>query len=550
MGKRFRTIGIVASASLLAVSCGGSSASNAEDDASRETSAPGSSPVARDSTVASGATPSTSSAEVEFDRTARFVWAARTMPRSLNPHLTPFTGGSVPALTMLHDRLTYMNPRTGEIEPMLATSWEASPDGRSIEFTLREDATYHDDGSPVDAASIVANFEYGESLGDAHPESGGYSLIESVEAVDEFVVRFNLTGNYAGGIPELMSGGLGIPVNPASFDREDHEVYDAGTGPYRVKEIRPGRTITQVPYEDYWDPEAQTIGELVITLEENEDTVVNGIATGQIDASSLAGTVAARAEASGLNVTSGLSNSAWVIFFNTERTQMQDLRVRQALNMAIDRQVISEGPLQGQCVPTVQPWNEHHRAHHPDYPGDYYQYDPERARELLAEAGFPDGISFEIDTYTINSYVPVAEVLQAQLAEAGFDVTIRQIDTAQLSPGFRTERTLDTWFTRTPFGQPPIDSISSYWLPTANNNPGGLVDEELVELYERLLGQTDPDEQAATLQEISAHLVEEPSNALIICHDVSFYVGGDDVVGLEPAAAGFMDFRNMGKATS
>ena len=486
----------------------------------------------------------------EIDPSQPLIWAARTMPRSLNPHLSPFTGGSIPGLTMLHDRLTYTDPRTGELGPMIATEWEANEDGTAIDFTLRQDVTFHDDGSPVDAEAVVANFDYGKALGPAHPESSGYALIDSAEVVDEWTVRYNLAGEYAGAIPELMSGGLGIPVNPTSFDREDDAEYDAGTGPYVVESIRPGQEIVQVPYDGYYDPSAQTVSELTILLVEEDDTLINGIATGQIDAGSVSGTAAVRAEASDLQVVDNVGNTAWAMLINTERTQMEDPRVRTALNMAIDRQAIADGPLQGNCVPTVQPWNEGHPGYNPDYPADYYPYDPEGAKALLAEAGFPDGLSFEIDTYTIPSYTPVAEVMQAQLNQAGFDVTINQLDTANLSPGFRTEKTLDTWFTRTPFGQPPIDSITGYWLPDGQGNPGGLSIPAIDELGAQVLAETDPEAQAALLKDISAAVVEAPSSILIMCHDRSFSIGTDDVVGLDPFSAGYMDFRTMGKRSS
>ena len=487
--------------------------------------------------------------ESEYDKDARFVWAARTMARSLNPHLTPFTGGSVPSLTMLHDRLTYTDPYTAEIQPMLATDWEVSEDGKAVIFSLRDDVTYHD-GEKFDAASLVANFDYGKAMGPAHPEAAGYELIESAEVIDEFSVQYNLTDAAGGAIPSLMSGGLGMPVSPASFDREDHKTYDGGTGPYMIKEVVPGQSHTMVPFPDYYDPDDQNIGELEVYLETNEDTTLNAIATGQVDAAALAATVAQRAEASGLQVVSGLSNTAWIVGFNIELTEMTDPRVRQALNMAIDRQQISDGPLGGECVPTVQPWNENHPGHNPDYPGDYYTYDPAGARALLAEAGFPNGIEFEIDTYTIPDYVPVAEVIQAQLAEAGFTTTIRQLDTAQLSPGFRTEETLDTWFTRSPYGAPPVNTITNTWLPGSDSNPGEWTDEELIGLYSELIAETDQEAQNQILQDISARIAEAPSHTLLLCHETSFLVGTDDVIGLEPAVAGYMDFRRMGKSAS
>ena len=478
------------------------------------------------------------------------VWAATTMPRSLNPHLTPFDGGSIPGLTMLHDRLIYLNPYTGNLEPMLATSWEANEEGTALTLTLREDATFHDDGSIVDAAAIIANFDFGKELGDAHPQQATYGLVDSVEALDDFTVRYNLSGRNAGALPTLLATGFGIPVNPTSFDREDHTTWDAGTGPYTVTEVRPGQSIKMEPYEAYWDPTAQTVEVLEVRLIDNPDTMINAVATGEIDAGQIATASVERArETDGVVVAEKAANSGLSLFFNPEKIGMTDPRTRLALNMALDREEIGAGPMNGECVPTVQPWNSEHPGHNDEYPADYYPHDPEAARELLAEAGYPDGISFELVTYTGPAYVPVAEVIQAQAAEAGFDITIRQLDVAQISPGFRTEKTLDTWFTPTPYGQPPITSLTDYWLPGGFSNPGNYTNETLIGLGEELLGETDPNRQGELLQEVTSALVEDPGPTVILCHSKMYYIGGEDVTGLEPMTIGYMDFRKMGKSS-
>lgn len=556
-GYRSLLVPMMTVTGLLVAACGdGDSASSDADETTAEETAPDAEETTTssdaDETTASSEAPDGTESRADDDTTGpsgELVWAATTMPRSLSPHLTPFDGGSIPGLTMLHDRLIYLDPYTGELLPMLATSWESNEDGTVLTLTLREDATYHDDGSTVDAASIVANFDYGKALGEAHPEQAAYALVDSAEAIDDFTVQYNLAGRNAGALPTLLAAGFGMPVNPASFDRDDHTTYDAGTGPYTVTDVRPGQSITMEPYEGYWDPSAQNVEVLEVRLIDNPDTMINAVATGEIDAGAIPTASAERAsQTDGVVVAGKAANSGLSLFFNPEKTGMTDPRARLALNMAVDREEIGAGPMNGECVPTVQPWNSEHPGHNADYPADYYEHDPEAARELLAEAGYPDGLSFELVTYTGPSYVPVSEVIQAQLAEAGFDVTIRQLDVAQISPGFRTEKTLDTWFTPTPYGQPPITSLTAYWLPGGYSNPGEYTNDTLVELGQELLGETDPARQSELLQSVTAALVEDPGPTLILCHSKVYYIGGEDVTGLEPMTIGYMDFRRMGKA--
>lgn len=530
--KRWMPAALVAV--LLAAGCGGTggNSSSASGDGGGSTTVPAERPD-----------------DDAFDRTAEFTWASQILPSSFDPHAQSFSGGSVPALVPVHDRLVYIDPYSGELQPMLATDWSATDDGTSVTFTLRDDVTYHD-GAPFDAAAVVANFEHGMAMGSGHPRASQYELIESVTAEGDHTVRFDLSGSYAGVLPELMGGGLGITISPATFDRADAAEAVAGTGPYVISQARPGQSYTYLPYEDYWDPDAQTVAVLEIIAEDSEDTILNGVASGQFDAARVSPAVKARAETTGVQVVSQLGNTAQVMGMNIDLIEgADDPRVRLAINTAINRDEISSA-LRGECVPTVQPWIEGHPGHNPDYPGDYYGNDAEAARQLLADAGYPDGISFTIETYTNPAYIPIAEVMQAQLAAAGITVDIRQSDSAVLSAGYRTDRTLETWLTRTPYGAPPMETITTTWLPGAQSNPGGFTNERIVELTDEMMGEVDPDAQSDLLQEIVAELVESPSHSLILCHEYSLWLGGSDVVGLSEPVAGFTDFRRMGIAAS
>lgn len=503
-------------------------------------------PVAADRSVSTAPTPPPLDS---YDRDATFTWASQTYPTDLSPHLGSFSGGNVPSMTPLHDRLVYLNPFTAELEPMLATSWTASEDRTSITFELRDDVTYHD-GAAFDAASVVANVEHALEMGAEHPRVSEYKLVAGVEAVDEFTVRYDLTGPYAGAIPTLAAGAFGMSISPDRLDDTDPATV-AGTGPYRVVDVRPGQQYTYERYEDYWNPDWQTFKELVIVIETSEDTILNGVASGQFDAGRMSPAGKARAESMGVQYVSELGNTAQVVGMNIDLIEgADDPLVRLAINTAIDREELANGALRGECVATVQPWNEQHPGHNDAYPADYYGSDPEKARELLAEAGYPDGISFEIDTYTNPAYIPIAEVLQSQLAEAGIEVSIQQLDSAVLGTGYRTDKTLDTWLTRTPYGAPPIETITNTWLPGASGNPGNFSDPEIDALYEQLMAEIDPAAQNELLQQVTARIVEAPSHSLILCHEYSLWLGGEDTLGLAEPLIGYQDFHRLGIAAS
>ncbi|MAT04228.1 MAG: hypothetical protein CL424_04180 [Acidimicrobiaceae bacterium] len=522
---------------------------DSDDGASGTTTEPtGPSTTASEPTASSPPLDSKPAPEA-YDREATFTWASLVYPSDLSPHVGLFSGGVQPIMAALHDRLVNLDPLTGEMAPMLATSWEASTDATSITFQLREDVTFHD-GAPFDAEAVVANVEHAIAMGDENANASAYELIDGATAVDEYTVRYDLNGAFAGGLLELMTQGLGAFVSPATLDNADPAAV-AGTGPFMASDISPGQRYEMDAYPDYWDPSAQNFATLDIVIESNEDTILNGIASGEFNAGRLPPAVKTRAEqTAGVQVISELSNTAMVLTLNPELIEGGDNPdVIRAINAAIDRDELGNGALRGECVPTVQPWNQSHPAHNPEYAADFYGNDPALARQLLADAGYPNGIALEIDTYTIPAYIPVAEVLQSQFEEAGIDASIKQLDSSVLVSGFTAEGTLQTFLSRLPFYQPPTNLLRNWWLADGGNNPGGWHDPEIDALYPQIMATTDLDEQNDLLREVSGRLVEAPSSSVVICHEIALWLGSEDTIGLFALPFGY-DFRRMGIGAS
>ena len=486
-----------------------------------------------------------SSASGAFDEDATFTQVVSTYPATLSPHLNPFQGQAEAFFVALHDRLLYVDPLTGELGPMLATAWEVDPDSSSITFTLRDDVTFHD-GAPFTAESVVANVDHALSMGAEHTYAGLYEMVSGAEAVDEYTVRYDFTGSFAGGLLEMFAGGLGMFLSPETLGNDD-PTQVVGTGPFEIGSVRAGSSYEFPAYDAYWNPDAQNFAQLDIVVVESGDTALNGIATGEYDTAILDWSLKARVdELDTVQSETAAGTGTMLLTINTEVMEGgNDPAVRLAINTAIDRQALAEGALRGGCVATVQPWNESLPGHNPDYPADYYGSDPQRAREILTEAGFPDGISIDLNTYTIPLYVPIAEVLQSQLAEAGIDATINQLESSTLISGFATDKSLDTWLSRFPFGGPPARLFPLWWFPGGGPNPGGWHDETIDEIYPEFMSEPDAAEQAALLQQVSARLVEAPAAQIFLCHEMQLWVAGEDVVGLQPLTFGY-DYSRLG----
>ena len=133
----------------------------------------------------------------------------------------------------------------------------------------------------------------------------------------------------------------------------------------------------------------------------------------------LTGNEAPEVEGAGFTTEGEPALTYLVLYLNRAKSEFGDRLVRQALNHAIDRQALVDAVLFGAGVPTVQPFPEGYFAHNADYPADYYAFDPERARELLAEAGLPDGFEFDMLVPTSDLANRLAEALMQMLGEVG-----------------------------------------------------------------------------------------------------------------------------------
>jgi len=333
----------------------------------------------------------------------------------------------------VYEQLIRINPpgSAEQYTPLLATSWESNEDGTVWTFYLREGVTFHD-GEPMNADAVV------KSLDAARTEGGAsfiWWMVDSIEAVDDLTVRFNLS--VAAPI-DLIASSLYAAwiVSPKALDAAaaDENYWadgkEAGTGPYVIESYVPDQEIVFQAYENYWGgwednqfdtvlvqivPEALTQQQM---LESGDVDLVTRIPSENYVAFKNNPDFTYREEPSFFN---------YVGYFNTLRPPLDNAKVRQALSYAIPYEDIikigakglgtqSRGP-----VPAgVFPWSE-------DVP--QYTYDLDKARELLKEAGYEGGgfslrLTYAAENATHEAYAPL---IKDSFAQIGVDVTIEAI---------------------------------------------------------------------------------------------------------------------------
>jgi ABC-type transport system substrate-binding protein len=353
--------------------------------------------------------------------------AAVADPSSLDPQVGP-GGNDHVMLYPIFDTLIRFDPATMEPQPGLASAWSFD-DPKTLRLSLHDGITFHD-GTSLDAEAVKASLERFQGVG-AHADLAN---VTSVEVTGPLEVTLHL------GIPDssmllVLADRAGMVVSPtAAADADAFAQHPVGAGPFEFVEFRPGDRITYERYTDYWGDEQPTLDGIEMRIIPDRKAAANALLAGQVDfAYGLDAADYSSLDASPeLTIGGDITLAFDMVYFNLAQPPLDDARVRNAINMAIDREELVAGALDGRGEPAWLPVPPSHWAFDaaaaPTWP-----HDPERARQLLAEAGYDDGATVSLLVSTQGS-IPTteAEILKAQLAEVGvtLDITTMDINSA------------------------------------------------------------------------------------------------------------------------
>ena len=509
-----------------AAACGGS------DDTGEpvSTDAPSTAPAGTDSSAPSE--PAEPSEGGTF-RGAYYVGVSR-----FDPHKATSSFDNT-LLFITYDRLVHQAPDASAV-PGLAESWDFSEDGSSLTFRLRDGVTFHD-GEPFDAEAVKANIERAQTV-EGSAVVSELSVIESVEVVDDLTVRFAL-GGPAASLPLILSDRAGAMVSPAAFDNPDLDTAPVGAGMFTVSNYDEGASVTYQAYPDYWDPDAVNVDTIEMQIQADSSTRLNAARTGQIDWTFIDQNQVADAEAGGLTLLPTLTLSSQHLQLNRSRDVFADARVRQAVNHAIDRESIVEALLFGQGQASWQIFPDGYFANSPD--AATYPYDPDRARELLAEAGYPDGFSFELITSAIPARVQVAEAIQGQLAQVGITMNISQVPGAQIADVFYAQEQYDAMWASWGGRPDPSQTLALLYGADGFANPGDQTTPEMEEAIAATLQVGSDDERTEALRAAVDIAQEEALDVVLFYESIAFVYDADRVSGLEQWFSAKPEFRGI-----
>ncbi|MQA13229.1 MAG: hypothetical protein GEV09_03400 [Pseudonocardiaceae bacterium] len=435
------------------------------------------------SACSSGAQGGAASGTGEPDPNATFRYVFVQDPSSFDPH-TSANPWDMVFLRLVYDQLIQQGPN-GELRPMLATSWEFSPDGSAVTMSLRDDVTFQD-GTPFNAAAVKANLVRARDMAES-TLSGSLQVIESIEVVDEYKARINLNGP-GGNLPALFTGRYGTMISPAAMDNPDLDQQPVGSGMFGLVEFVPGQVTRYVANENYWDPSAVKVDKFEIYVQKSSPTRLNMLRTGQADMTYLLPADTQQAKASGLHVAPSKSLSIMSFYMNTGRPPFDDYRVRQAVEHAIDKKALVQGIFFGAGKAVAQFLPPSHWAYHPGITpqNPKYAYNPQRARQLLAEVGYPNGFEFEFLVPALDDHRAVAQAIVPMLAEVGITAHTRVIESASTAVTFYGREEGDAFpGMGAPFADPTIQYEDN--LPGQYGNPWNTTSPEFIAAYQSAL---------------------------------------------------------------
>ena len=413
------------------------------------------------------------------------------------------TGGEAPQYWMpVYDTLLTAEP-DGSLSPGLATSWEYNDTNTVLTLNLRDDVTFSN-GEKFDAAAVKAAIEHA-AAGSGADEWRSASISE-VKVISPTQVEFTL----AQPDPYLLTNlafSAGAIGAPDALENPDIKTNPVGSGPYVLDTAATtiGSEFVYTRNPDYWNSEAWPYDKISIKLIADLTARVNAVKSGQVD-----GAWIDEATSKGFdenNFTMHTDPVDWVgvnIADRDGQTQpaLADVRVRQAIAMAFDREAILENVDNGAGVVTEQMWSEGTAAYDPSLEGTY-PYDPARAKELLAEAGYPDGFDVELADFSVRAkYQPI---LKQYLAAIGIRVTYVPINPANLFEELANPR-FTLQIASIGGGADSWDNLTTV-LPDGFFNPFHTQTPELDAIVKKIRS-TSGDEQAKAYQEANRYVTD------------------------------------------
>ena len=434
------------------------------------------------------------------------VGIAQDLDDSLDPHKT-VKAGTREVMFNVFEGLMKPTP-DGDLTPAIAESYEVSEDRMTYTFHLREGVQFHN-GETVTAEDVV----YSIQRCAAATETGivqveAFSVIQDIKTPDDKTVAITISEPSNEFISYMTTA-----ILPADYDKQDTD--PVGTGPFKFVSRTAQDSVVLEKFDGYWGTPAQ-LDKVTLKIMENADSLMMSLQSGAIDLCAHLTSTQVAQLGENFDVAEGTMNLVQALYLNNAEKPFDDVRVRQALCYAVDKQEIIDLAFDGYGSPIGSSMYPAFGKYFDDSLTNYYTKDVEKAKALLAEAGYPDG--FDMTITVPSNYKPhmdTAEVLVQQLAQIGVNATIEPIEweswVSDVYAGRQFQSTVVGVDASTMTARALLERFTSdYGKNFINYN-----NAEYDALFQQTLTAYDDAEQTAIYKQMLANLTENAANVYI-----------------------------------
>jgi peptide/nickel transport system substrate-binding protein len=465
-----------------------------------------------------------SAAEAPPSTTASIVYFDLAGNETLDP-AAPQNNSSYSheVLLALYDPLIRVD-NAGLPGPGLAESWTRSDDLTEMTLKLRQGVTFHD-GTKFDADAVKRNLERAAGLG----RRAGATVYEAVNLISAIEVRgedtVHLKLKSANGQIEYWLGSTaGMMVSPAVLKEGvfGANLQGVGTGPYRLKSFEANVTTVLSRYDAYWGGIKDRPAGFEHHYVPDGRARLNALRSGQANIAQIDARQIPEAKGAGLTIQVVEKNALWDVYPNLAKGPLGDVRVRQAIMYALDREAIADALTFGSGRAIRQLWSTKSPFHVKELE-DRYPFDQKKAKALLAEAGLKDG--FELTQLLLNNseYRQIAEAMQAMLAEVGIRVKFDVVDVSQFPQFFQPPPRGDVLMARYGGRSDPVQTVYELVGTGGSYAPGGTASPDIDRLLNKARGMPATDPKRVEVMRDLARVVSDTAATIPIITRANVY---------------------------
>jgi peptide/nickel transport system substrate-binding protein len=321
----------------------------------------------------------------------------------------------------VYDTLILRQP-DGKLSPMLATEWKYNSTNTKLTVDLRTDVTFSD-GAKFDAEAAKANMDHFKTANG--PQMAQLASVKDVSVVDADTIDINLSTPDPA-LEYFLSQAAGLMGSPKALGAEGIKTEPVGSGPYvmdKAASVKDSQAVFTAR-KDYWNKDLQKYQKLTFKILTDLTARTNALVSGQVDATILDPKNGKQAEGAKMKLAANEVDWQGLLLLDRDGAKnpaLANVKVRQAINYAFDRKTILDQVMLGQGTPTSQPFGKASGAWTEELE-NYYSYDPAKAKQLLKEAGYENGVTLEIPS--VPGFETQISVIQQQLADVGISLKL------------------------------------------------------------------------------------------------------------------------------